>query len=297
MDSTAIKTKTTIHILNPKAGKGATNKVKKNIKPDESIYMSETSAATREFIKNTCEKSPDTTFTVYGGDGTVFNAVNALMESGQNKTAGLKVVPVGSGNDFIKTLENDHGEHLIDVMHVNDKYAVNVINLGFDCNVVERAARLKKKKFISGKMAYIYGVIGELIKKKSLDLTITLTYADGKQEVLKDKFLLCAVANAKWYGGGFKVAPLADVTDGLLDVVLIKNVSRRTFISFVGGFKSGTLVDEKGNPKEKVKKILYYKKCVSVKIEGCDTYCADGEIFKGKIVEISLIPKALNYIN
>ena len=251
----------------------------------------------RDFIKNTCDKNPDTTFTVYGGDGTVFSAVNALMESGHNKTAGFRVVPVGSGNDFIKTLEDDHGEHLIDVMRINDKYAVNVVNLGFDCNVVERAARLKKKKFISGKMAYIYGVMGELIKKAPLDLTVTLTYASGKREVLRDKFLLCAVANAKWYGGGFKVAPLADVTDGLLDVVLVKNVSRRTFVGFVGGFKSGTLVDEKGKPKEKVKDFLYYKKCVSVKIEGCDTYCADGEIFKGKAVEISVVPKALNYIN
>ena len=297
MDGIATKAKTTIHLLNPQAGKGAAKKVNKNIKPDEFVYMPESPEASREFIKNTCKKSPNTVFTVYGGDGTVFSAVNALMESGHNKTAGFRVVPVGSGNDFIKTLEDDHGEHSIDVMRMNGRYAVNVINLGFDCGVVERASRLKKKKLISGKMAYIYGVIGELIQKKPLDLTVTLTYADGKSEILRGKFLLCAVANAKWYGGGFKVAPLADMTDGLLDVVLIKNVSRRTFISFVGGFKNGTLVDNRGNPKEKVKKILYYKKCVAVKIEGCETVCADGEIFKEKTVEISVIPKALNYIN
>ncbi len=297
MNSTAIKTKATIHILNPKAGKGAANRVKENIKHDEFIYVSGSPEASRDFIKSTCEKNPDVVFTVCGGDGTVFGAVNALMKSGYNKTAGLKVVPVGSGNDFIKTLENTHGEHLIDVMRVNDKYAVNVINMGFDCGVVQRAAKLKKKKFISGKMAYIYGVVGEFINKKPLDLTVTLIYADGKTEIIRDKFLLCAVANAKWYGGGFKVAPLADVTDGLLDVMMIKNVSRATFISFVGGFKNGTLVDENGKPKEKLKDIVFYKKCVSIKIEGCETVCADGEIFKEKTVEISVIPKALNYIN
>lgn len=297
MDSTATKTKTKIHILNPQAGKGAASKVRKTIKADEFIYVSESPEASREFMKKACEKNPDTVFTVYGGDGTVFSAVNSLMSSGNNKTAGLRVVPVGSGNDFIKTLENDHGEHLIDVMRMNDKYAVNVINLGFDCGVVERASRLKKKKLISGKMAYIYGVMGELIKKKPLDLTITLTYEDGKTEVLKEKFLLCAIANAKWYGGGFKVAPLADLTDGVLDVVLVKDIKRRTFVSFVSGFKKGTLVDENGNVTEKVKDFLYYKRCVGVKIEGCDTVCADGEIFKEKTVEISVVPKALNYIN
>lgn len=295
---TVTKTRSIVHILNPMAGKGAAKKMRKNIKHDEIIYVSETPEAFRDFIKQTCEKKPDTVFTVYGGDGTVFGAVNALMKSGFNQTASLRVVPVGSGNDFIKTLENDRGEHTIDVMRFNDKYAVNVINMGFDCGVVQRAIRLKKKKFISGKMAYIYGVMGELINKKPLDLTVTLTYEDGKQEMIKDKFLLCAVANAKWYGGGFKVAPLADITDGLLDVVLVKNVSRRTFIGFVSGFKSGTLVDEAtGKPKEKVSDIMYYKKCVSIKIEGCDTYCADGEIFKEGTVEISVIPKAINYIN
>lgn len=296
MNGVATKAKT-IHILNPSAGKGAANKVKKNIKHDDFIYVSETPEASAEFIKKTADKSPDTCFTVYGGDGTVYSAVNALMESGHNDTASLRVVPVGSGNDFVKTLENDPGEHKIDVMRVNDKYAVNVVNMGFDCGVVERASRLKKKKFITGKMAYIYGVVGELIKKKPLDLRVTFTYEDGKTEVIEEKLLLCAVANAKWYGGGFKVAPTADLTDGILDVMIIRNVSRRTFISFVGDFKKGTLVDENGKPKEKVKDILYYKRCVAIKIEGCDTYCADGEIFKGNTVEISVIPKALNYIN
>ena len=296
MDCVATKTKT-IHILNPKAGKGAANKVNKTIKSDEIIYVSESPLASSEFIKNTCEKTPDACFTVYGGDGTVFSAVNALMESGHNKTASLRVVPVGSGNDFIKTLEDDPGKHQIDVMRVNDKYAVNVINMGFDCGVVERAARLKKKKFITGKMAYVYGVVGELIKKKPLDLKITLTYENGDSEVIEEKLLLCAVANAKWYGGGFKVAPLADVSDGLLDVMIVRNIPRRTFVGFVGNFKKGELLDENGKPKEKVKDILYYRRCVAIKIEGCETYCADGEIFKGDSVDISVLPKALNYIN
>ena len=296
MNNVATKTKT-IHILNPKAGKGAASKVKKNIKADEFIYMSESPEASLRFIKDTCDKAPNTCFTVYGGDGTVYSAVNALMESGHNETASLRVVPVGSGNDFVKTLADDPGEHKIDVMRVNDKYAVNVVNMGFDCGVVERAARLKKKKFVTGKMAYIYGVVGELVKKKPLDLKVTFTYANGETEVIKEKLLLCAVANAKWYGGGFKVAPTADLSDGILDVMIIRNVSRRTFISFVGDFKKGTLVDENGKPKDEVKDILYYKRCVAIKIEGCETYCADGEITKGNTVEISVIPKALNYKN
>ena len=138
--------------------------------------------------------------------------------------------------------------------------------------------------------------MGELVGKKPLNLKITLTFANGETEELKGEYLLAAVANAKWYGGGFKVAPLADVADGLLDVVLVKNVSRTTFIKIVGDFKSGKLVDEKGVPVDKVKDFLRYERCTSVRIEGCEAFCADGEIFKESQVEISVIPKALNYI-
>ena len=268
----------------------------KNIKADEIAYMSPSTEACTEFIKATCRREPNACFTVYGGDGTVYRAVNALMESGYNDTAALKVVPIGSGNDFVKTLEGESGEHLIDVMSFNGRYAVNVINMGFDCGVVKRTLKLKKKPLISGKAAYIYGVIGELIKKKPLDIKVTLTNENGETEEIEGEFLLCAVANAKWYGGGFKVAPLADVSDGLLEVTMVKNVSRRTFIGLVGNYKNGTLIDENGIPIERAKDILIYRRCTSIKIEGCETVCADGELFDESVVDVSVVPKAINYI-
>lgn len=290
------KIKRIMHVLNPMAGKGQASKIKETLNEDDCVYMSHSADEASEFIKKTCEENPDTCFTVYGGDGTVFKAVNALMESGHNDSASLKIVPVGSGNDFVRTFEGSYGEHLVDVMKMNDKYAVNVINMGFDCNVVQRASKIKKLPLVSGKMSYILGVAGELVQKKPLNLKISLTYENGEAEVIEGEFLLAAVANAKWYGGGFKVAPIAEVDDGLLDVVLIKNVSRSTFVSIVGDFKAGNLVDENGKVVDKVKDILRYERCTAVKFEGCEAVCADGEIFEAKSVDISVIPKALNYI-
>lgn len=290
------KVKKIMHVLNPLAGKGVAAKVKENLKSSEYVYMSQSPDEATEFIKNACLENPDTCFTVYGGDGTVFKAVNALMESGCNDRASLKIVPLGSGNDFVKSFEGDYGEYEVDVMRMNDKYAVNVINMGFDCGVVQRASKLKKSPLISGKASYIMGVVGELMARKPLKIKVTITYADESTEELNGEFLLCAVANAKWYGGGFKVAPLAEVSDGLLDLVLIKNVKTSTFIKIVGDFKKGILVDKDGNLREDVKDIMYYKKCIGVKIEGCETVCADGEIFEANVVDISVVPKAINYI-
>lgn len=286
----------TVHVLNPLAGKGAAKKVKENIKGDEIIYMSKSPEETTAFIKKTCASEPNTCFTVYGGDGTVFRAVNALMESGQNKTASLKVVPIGSGNDFVRTFDGKSGEFLIDAMKVNDRYAVNVVNMGFDCNVVRRASKIKKIPLVTGKMSYIFGVVGELVGKKPLNLIIDITLEDGRTEHLEGKYLLCAVANAMWYGGGFKVAPMADVSDGVLNLVLVNNVSRRKFISIVGDFKKGTLADESGEAIERAQGIITYRRCTGVRIQGCPAVCADGEIFKENVVDISVVPQAIKYI-
>ena len=289
------KIKRIMHIFNPLAGKGAAKKMKENIDSSNYVYMSKSPDDATEFIINTCKENPDTRFTVYGGDGTVFRAVNALMKSGCNDTAQIKVVPVGSGNDFVRSFEGVKGEVAVDVMQFNDKYGINVINMGFDCEVVRRAAKIKKTPLVSGKMAYILGVVGELMHKKAMDATVTVTYADGTSEVIEDKMLLIAVANANWYGGGFKVAPTALVNDGLLDLYIIKNVSTKTFISLVGDYKKGEHVDlEKDEIKDKFKDFVFYRKCVGVKVEGCKSVCADGEIFAETEVDIKVVPSAIN---
>ncbi|MBQ7411376.1 MAG: hypothetical protein IJW10_00515 [Clostridia bacterium] len=293
------KIKKVFHVLNPFAGKGKASDIKDTIEEteDESVYMSKSTDDATEFIINALKENPDTCFTVYGGDGTVFRAVNALMNSGCADTASLKIVPVGSGNDFVRSFAGEKGDCLVDVMKFNDRYAINVVNVGFDCEVVRRATALKKKPLISGKMAYIFGVVGELVTKKPIDAVITLTYPDGSQEVIEEKILLAAICNGKWYGGGFQLAPDANTGDGLLEVEIVRNVSRSKFISLVGDYRKGTHIDtETGTVKDKFKDIVYYKKCVAVKIEGVCSVCADGEIFEESVVDVKVIPGALNYI-
>ncbi len=297
IDGAKRKIKQIMHILNPLAGKGRATQIKESLDEDSKVYMSSSCEDASNFIINACKENPDTCFTVYGGDGTVFRAVNALMNSGYHDRASLKIVPVGSGNDFVRSFEGKKGDIPVDVMSFNGRYAINVINVGFDCEVVRRAATLKKKPMISGKMAYMLGVAGELVSKKPIDAKITLTYADGTQEIIEEKVLLAAVCNGRWYGGGFQLAPDADLSDGILNVEIVRNISRSKFISMVSDYKKGTHIDlESGELKEKFKELVYYKKCVAVKIEGVKSVCADGEIFEENTVEVQVIPKALNYI-
>lgn len=291
------KIKRILHVLNPFAGKGRAEKIKEELNNDGQVYISHSCEDANDFIINACKENPDTCFVVYGGDGTVFRAVNSLMDSGCADSASLKIVPAGSGNDFVHSFEGETGEKPIDVMSFNGRYAINVVNVGFDCEVVRRAANLKKRPMISGKMAYILGVVGELAAKKPIDAKITLTYADGTQEIIEEKILLAAVCNGKCYGGGFNLAPDADLSDGILNVEIIRDVTRAKFISLVSDYKKGTHIDmETGELKEKFRELVYYKKCVAVKIEGVKSVCADGEIFEENTVDVKVIPHAINYV-
>ena len=292
------KIKRILHILNPLAGKGTAKKVRKHINEADETYMSHSPSETSKFIRESCQIEPDTCFTVYGGDGTIHRAVNAVMDSGCADEAMLKLVPIGSGNDFIRSFDDMPDEFVSDIMKFNDKYAANIVNMGFDCEVVKRADRLKKLPMVSGSFAYILGVVGELLHKKPMKAKITLTYEDGTTEVMDDKFLLVAIGNGRWYGGGFKAVPGAKLDSGTLDVTIIKYVSTFTFLKLVSAFKKGThIVDpDNGIVKKGAEKFLFYKRCIGCKVEGCQTISADGELYSESVADVKVLPKAISII-
>jgi cyclophilin family peptidyl-prolyl cis-trans isomerase len=178
IDGAKRKIKQIMHVLNPLAGKGRAVQIKDTLDAESKVYMSSSCEDANDFIIKACKENPDTCFTVYGGDGTVFRAVNALMNSGCADSASLKIVPVGSGNDFVRSFEGEKGEIPVDVMAFNGRYAINVVNVGFDCEVVRRAAVLKKKPMVSGKMAYMLGVTSCNLLMLDINTVPEATFAD-----------------------------------------------------------------------------------------------------------------------
>ncbi len=292
------KIKRILHILNPLAGKGTAKKVRKHIKETDETYMSHSPSETSKFIRESCQIEPDTCFTVYGGDGTIHRAVNAVMDSGCADEAMLKLVPIGSGNDFVRSFDDMPDEFVSDIMKFNDHYAANIVNMGFDCGVVKRADKLKKLPLVSGSFAYILGVVGEFLHKKTMKAKITLTYEDGSIEVMDDDFLLVAIGNGRWYGGGFKAVPGAKLDSGTLDVTIVKNIRTFTFLKLVGSFKKGKhIIDpDKGIVKKGFEKYLTYKRCIGCKVEGCETISADGELYDESVADVRVLPKAISII-
>jgi len=124
-------------------------------------------------------------------------------------------------------------------------------------------------------------VKGNIIDNKLIDRLI-------ENRVLK--ILMMAIGNGKFSGGGFKGLPEALVDDGIMDISIVKNVSRREFISLIGPYKKGTHLSTKLG-----QKIVTYEKCksITVKDEKAFSICIDGEVDKGNILRVEVEKNAI----
>ena len=310
-----------VHIINPKSGRGAGSgniysAVEKTAAENGGeIIKSEHPGHIEEIAAEVCAKDPFAHIIAYGGDGTVYETVNGIMKANAGRTASFSVVPVGSGNDF-SAYANDSGVfakaelNKIDLIRVkcgeNIRYFANMMNIGFDCNVVNETYTLKKKPFLHGSAAYTAGVAKTLILKKTFRGKVTLEGVEPfgndekstSPEVFEQKILLTAAANSRYCGGGFCAAPLASLTDGLMDVLVVNNVSRLRFLTVVGAYRAGSYIDENGVLSPMFSKILTYRKCRKITVEGPELYCLDGEVYPAgdsRTVEAEVIPGAVWY--
>ena len=293
-----------VFVVNPVAGttdktEEIIQKVRSLLKEDEyeiHITTSEDDAENfvREYLKNFNEK---VRFYACGGDGTLNGVINgaALHENSE-----VTCYPIGSGNDFLRyfghpikflNLENLIYGNIVksDLIKFNDKYCINVLNVGFDGGVAYRQKRIKRWPLVSGGMAYnislFISVLGRLNHKVKLSVDGDLIY-EGKSA-------LAAMANGVCYGGGYYCAPKAKINDGLIDICLIKKVNLIKFASLVKSYKNGTYLEN-----EKAKDIIFYLKGKHVELElEKKLYCSnDGEITKVDKVVLDIFPNAISFV-
>lgn len=289
------KTLKRLHIFNPASGvKHSPELLTKGAANGEESYVTTCVGDAERFIYETCLSRPETHFVVYGGDGTICEAVSGIVRAGAGDKALLSVVPAGTGNDFVKTFPEKDRIYTVDVLKYGDKYAANIINFGFDCDVVIKTSTYKKA--FPGSAAYLAGVADAFFHKIGEKWKIEIETEDGRIEKYDETFTLALAANCQYYGGGFKAAPLASYNDGLIDFMAVKKVSRPTFINLIGSYKKGThLNPETGKPYKKFEKFVIFRRCKRILIKGIRNLCADGEIEPRSEAEITIIPGAIRY--
>jgi YegS/Rv2252/BmrU family lipid kinase len=227
-----------------------------------------------------------------GGDGTVHAAVQAVAGT----AAALAVVPAGTGNDLARALRIpvDAGaaaraaaedlaagtSRTIDAGRTGDRWWATVLCCGFDSAVSDRANRLRWPK---GRRRYDVAVLAELARLKPVELTMVL---DGETQTLP--VTLVAVGNTPWYGGGMKVCPAADPTDGLFDVTVVGASTRLQLMRTKPRLMLGTHVE---HPMVSVHRAAR----VELSSLGATTY-ADGEPIAPLPAVAECVPAALTVV-
>lgn len=285
-----------LHVINPTSGvKHSPNLMKQVTDSGEAYYVTTGVGDAERFVYETCLADPETHFIVYGGDGTINEAISGILRADAGRTAVFSVVPTGTGNDFVRSFPEQGREYWVDAMKYGDRYAVNILNTGFDCRVVVKTAAYKK--LFPGSAAYIAGVAHTFFHRIGEHWQLEIEDETGKVEVWDETFTLAFTANGRYYGGGFHAAPLSDPSDGLMDFLAIKKVSRLTFLKLIGDYKKGTHLDPATRqPYPKFEKYVMYRRCRRVKLVGLSLLCADGEVEPRKEAEITVLPKALRYV-
>lgn len=296
-------------IINPASGKqttkqGLEEKIRaacatRGIEP--TIVISESAAHARQSVKDFCSANAGEDVRVYacGGDGTLCIVANAVMLSDDPSRVSVGVIPVGTGNDYVRNFQPselffdidaqiDATPVDIDLIQCNDFYAVNMINIGFDCQVVCKTAQYKKSRLLPSKLAYIFGLAVTLIKKPGVSLRVS---RDGEASRVK-QLLLTTFANGRFCGGGFNSNPNSYLNDGKINALFVNNVSRTKFISLVGKYKKGEHLDGSFH------KILCDESAESYELEfdAPTNISVDGEIALVDHMKLSSAKRAVKFL-
>jgi diacylglycerol kinase (ATP) len=224
-------------IANPASGKGRGAEIGRTVQEElrerghvVTLVLTERRRHATELARRAALGGQDAV-AVVGGDGTVSECAEGLLGT----ECRLALVPAGTGNDLARGLgipsepaavaEIIHAgrtRHL-DVWRLNDRAFVNVAGVGFDAEVAARMAEPGHR--VRGTAGYLLGVLSVLhcYRPRTIRLAVDETAFTGR-------VMMVALANAPYYGGGMKVAPAADPSDGLLDVIVIQEVSRLRFL-------------------------------------------------------------------
>ena len=283
-------------LINPTSGNSDKKQVEdyikevcKNKKLEFEIYYTKAKRDATTFVKE--HSNEDCCIFACGGDGTVYDVVNGAIDS----KVSVGVYPCGSGNDFARYFNDsanldkvlDNKPIKVDTLKVDDKYSINVINLGFDAAVNGSVDKFKKRFSVT--TAYNLSIITNLLKKINHKYKIIV---DG-EEFEEGKFLLMSLGNASYYGGGYKCAPNAILDDGLIEFCAVRKVSRLTLSKLISVYKKGEHLTSK-----KFAKYIVYKQCKSVEIISDYTFdvTMDGENFKTNKLKVEIAPKSINLV-
>lgn len=289
-----------LFIINPAAGsKDGTENYKKQINSvcqakglDYEIAVSKAPGNCKELAQQAAKSGEEYRIYACGGDGTLNEVVSGV--AGYDNVAVTMFVG-GSGNDFVKIFNDtapfrnleqllDCKEAAFDLIRCNDDISLNICSVGLDARIGTDVSNYKRLPLLSGFRAYAASTLVNVIRGIAEHYVVEI---NGKT-FDAEQTLIC-VCNGRYYGGGFNPVPEADPTDGILDVLLIKKVSRLQVAGVIGKYKAGRY--------KELSHLIQHFQTKSLRII-CDKPTSinlDGELRTAQTIDISIAKEKVRF--
>jgi YegS/Rv2252/BmrU family lipid kinase len=292
-------------IVNPVAGAGSTGNKWKSIRElltQSGLlfdYVYTDSIGHAAVLANEAALSGYKLVVSVGGDGTLNEVVNGLVEAAVPDVT-LGIISTGGGSDFVRSLNipRDYRQSCLRLANSRKvrvdigvieyqrsgkpakRFFINAAGLGLDGEVVENV--VKNPRPCQGTVPYVLGLLHSLAAFHNKD--VTLRIGDHSEDL---RVCSVVVANGRFFGGGMKVAPEADVSDGLFEVVVVGDISKLDLLLTFPRIYRGTHIT---HPKVRM------QRATEVRIESQDRVLiqADGELLGEIPATFRILPSALS---
>lgn len=229
---------------------------------------------------------------VVGGDGSVHEMVTGIGRWCHDNAVNpeeftVGVAPIGSGNDWIKTLKVPHEvNEVIGLMEDSNFGKMDLVELkfnegksvfmangagtGFDAHVCKRV-NFQKERGLRSKSIYLNALLYTITHLKSINISVV---ADGEC-IFSGACLSVAMGNGRYSGSGMRQVPLAEIDDGIVDVMIVPKIGLAKIMKEIPRLFNGTAAESD---------TLVYKKCKCLSIMPLDDASADIIEADGEIV-------------
>ena len=304
-----------IFIINPTAGK--TNAAQKLIPKlqqakeqpgtDLVYYLTEHSGHAIELAKNaveTLQEGEELRLYACGGDGTLNEVLCGAYHDGPRKNVAVGHIPCGSGNDMLRnfgTAEDfsditrmiQGSTRTIDLIEANGRLTASICAAGLDAKVTHNLPFFRRLPLCGGSVAYDLSVLVCLFGKMGYHMT-----AEYENGTFEGEYLLLAIGNGSYYGGGYYCLPQARVDDGVLNAVLVKKMPLMRMVSMLNVYKAGKHIDENGEVVPEYRDVMTILATQKIRIS-CDRdfyYVLDGEVASARQLDVRVLPNAAQFI-
>lgn len=221
-------------VIYENAGKGKAGKYRAELEPklkelgaEYRFHATEYPKHATEITRNLCENGAEKIVAV-GGDGTVHEVLNGITDFG--KTV-FGIIPAGTGNDFAAALSLPmkpldalnvilaDNARFTDFFECGGARGMNIAGCGIDVDILRHYEKKKRKS----KIQYFLSLLHCIVHYRPYEVEIV---DENGVKHAKKVFITCA-CNGKQFGGGIKICPVADVSDGYLDCILVNDMPKR----------------------------------------------------------------------